>query len=161
MAEDAAEKMTSKEYDSKIEKLRKIRIELGDKLAKELIPKDIFECAKKHPAYFKLIDSIRIIASDCWSVQVPTSNRVPVLCVDYFRVTKDEYEQAREIKTKIERNIQAKQQLHDRISDTLVALKTSEKVAKEFPEAIPFLDLQEKCLPALKIDDLRDMFKNK
>lgn len=161
MAEDAATKMASKKFDEKIESLNNEKKVLGDTISKVCIPKEIIGISKKYPSFFNLYHSIDINPENGkgWSITLPTTEIVPNYNCKNFIVRDQDYIKAKSIIESIERLKSDKDNLTSRISNTLISLRTIDKITKEFPEAVPFLNASEKILPALKIDDLRNLFK--
>lgn len=159
IADDVAKKMSEYKYGSLIEKLKSERLRIGDRIAEDYIPAYIINASKTYPDFFDIKDTIYIVSEGYYGMHIHTNRMNPIpRCA--IKVSNEEFMAIRDINENIARIISEKESLFSRISDTIFALHTFEKVKIEFPESIKYIDCsKEKQLPALKIDDLRNLFK--
>lgn len=160
IADEAAKKMSSAQFDSKIKKLELKRMELGEKIAKEYIPLEVRKLAEKYPNFFELSQTIYVSTEGYYGIYILANNQYPNFnCGRSIPISKSDFICIKKMNEERTYLIKEKEQLETRISDTLVAIKTLDKIKKEFPEAVKYIECEEKSLPALKIDDLRNLFK--
>jgi len=160
MADDAALAMACSKYDQKISDAEKEELKLGDELVGVLIPKDVMECFEKNRSYFKSSSSISAVYENSEGYNHYTNIECSIGLPGnlYYDIDKKICDRAEAIQTKKRKLEKEKEKVRCRISDTLFALRTVARVDKEFHAAIKFLTIEEKQLPALKIDDLIKMF---
>ena len=160
IADEAAKKMASAKFDSKIKQLELKQRDLCEKIAKDYIPIDVINLAEKHPRFFNMSNCVYVSTENSYGTYLPGNSRYPNFANGYsMPISKSDYLSVRKMKEEREHLSQNQSRLQDRISDTLFSLRTIEKVKKEFPEALKYISCEEKSLPALQIDDLRNLFK--
>lgn len=160
IAGNAARKMSEKQFNDSIEKIENEIKKYGEKLANKYIPKEIIEISKVHKKFFDMDNCIKVISEhSIWPIYVKTENKYPNYSSGSILISTEDMNKAKSLTEKKGRLSDEKGDLFDRITDTLISIRTTKKVDEIFPEALPFLEIENKQLPAIKIDDLRNLFK--
>ena len=158
IADDTATKMAREQFDKKMEELRNKQYEFNEGIAKKYIPSEVIKIAKKYPDFIASGCSLLIVSEGFWSMYISTKGIYPT-SEKAIKITREEYISVKKIIEDINTLSQKKGDLENRISDTLFALKTLNNVQDNFPEAVKYIEISDKKLPAIQINDLRDMFK--
>lgn len=161
MADDAASKMASKVYNSKIEEAVEEQSKLGDKMYEKYTPKEIVDVILAFPSFFSLTSTVRLSHEGYHEVTELTCSRPCMPAANwgapakYLLVEDKEYSLA----VKANRKIHDIQTQRDRyamdVKRTLLMLKTSKRVNEAFPEALEFLPSDGNLLPSVDLEALR------
>lgn len=161
MADDAASKMASKVYNSKIEEAVEEQMKLGDKMYEKYTPKEIVDVMLAFPSFFSLASTVRLSHEGssevteliCSRPCMPISNwGNPEKC---FLVEDKEYSLAVKVNRKIKDIYNQKSGYAMDVKRTLLMLKTSNRVKEAFPEALEFLPSDGNLLPSVDLAALR------
>lgn len=166
MAENASVVMAKKAYDSKIADLRKqIAIEI-EALVIKYIPAPVIACAKEFPSYFHTYNQASIAKMvsteggyehrSSW-INADITIPIPSSCDDIV-VSEKEYNDVKMIYDKITSLKKEREELADKLCNTLISLRTDKNIMEQFPEAMKYIEFPvEKNLPAPVLNDLRSI----
>ncbi len=163
MANDAAEKISVKAFESKINEAKaKVNAQV-ELLVKKYIPAPVIACAKEYSKYlytYKRAEITTLTDNGSYTSRASyiygeLSFELPNSC-STVDVDIDDYRELSAIEKKLESVKLERSEFQDKIYNTLLALRTVNNVSKEFPEAMEYLDIpEEKQLPSLMLGDLR------
>lgn len=165
IASHAAEKMKRAMYQEKIDDITKKINEKVEEAVKKYIPSPLIACVKEYREYFYALNRASITTrkngGSCethiygsMSFDLPTScNSIEVDCKDY--------DSARELYDKRENLYKEAAIFKEKICDALITLRTLSNVKKELPEAVKYLDIQDKdAVPAPIYKELNELIGN-
>jgi len=173
LATETAEKMASKIWDEGIKVLEDNLHALGYRISEKYIPANVRNCFVAYPSYFSQ-NSMKhlyvvppsetprgLIHGPGRSIKLNLDKSVPYKSGSY-EVSLNDYNLAWDLTNRLDGpkgKRYCKAELIEELTENLRALSTLERVTAEFPEALPFITVQEKQLPALKLDALKELFK--
>ena len=158
IADDTAENMVNEQFNKKINELYAKQNKFNEGIAEKYIPKDVLKMSNKYPDFIKKGYEIHVDCRVCGGTFIYTKNEYPTPD-RAIQISEKERLYIDKINDDIYKTLCDMHDIKDRISDALLALRTLEKVKKEFPEAVKYISYKEKSFKELEINDLRDMFK--
>lgn len=128
-------------------------------IAQDKVPKLITEASEKHRDYFDWVNHIYLNGFGFKSTCVTATNKVVSNHGNWSKnieVTREDSEQITPLFHDSENKEKVYKDLLAEVERTLYMLRTTNKVRKEFPEAIPFLPKETTEVVAIPMDDLRE-----
>lgn len=163
-ANRAAEKLFSERFEKALEALR-IRVE---EILKVEIPYPVQAVVKEFPDWISTTDSVclyKIIDTQYGErrssyVDCKLSFRVPYAC-STLKVNNKVFDELANLKLKKDRTIKERDDFEARLFESILALKTENRIKESMPEILPYIDFPvEKQLPSPMFDDVRAQLRN-
>lgn len=165
IAYDASMKMKDAMYDEKIKDMsRKISSKV-EEVVKKYIPSPLIACVKEYRDYFYASNSASITTKKETGynenfIYGSLSFDLPHSC-NSIDVSREDYDKVRVLYDEREVLYSEADKFKGKIYDALMALRTLNNVKKELPEAIKYLDIQDKdAIPAPVYKELNELIGN-
>ena len=165
IAYDASMKMKDAMYDDKIKDISKKISEKVEEVVKKYIPSPLIACVKEYRDYFYASNSASITAKkeNGYNENFIYGNLsfdLPHSCNNIY-VSREDYNKVRVLYDEREALLTEASDFQGKIYDALIALRTLNNVKKELPEAVKYLDIQDKdAIPAPVYKELNELIGN-
>lgn len=164
-AYDAARKMRSAMYEQKIKDISKEISEKVETIVKKYIPAPVIACVKEYRQYFYAHNEASITAKkdngyNETFIYGSMSFDLPSSC-NSVTVSRKDYDEVRKLYDKRENIYKEADDFEEKIHNALMSLRTLNNVKKELPEAVKYLDIQDKdAIPAPVYKELNELIGN-
>lgn len=166
IAYDASIKMKDAMYDDKIKDISKKISEKVEEIVKKYIPSPLIACVKEYRDYFYASNNVSITTFKRDGNYKETyiygslSFSLPHSC-NNINVSRDDYAKVRKLYDEREALCSEANKFQSKIYDALIALRTLNNVKKELPEAVKYLDIQDKdAIPTPVYKELNELIGN-
>lgn len=166
IASSMAERMVNDTIGKKISELKYKIGEKGDLVVKENIPSEVFAVMAKWPDYIKKDNHIRVKHDSIQAkYSVECNNHFPDNGAyrRWFEVDRKTLDWFLKKGDELDLLNSEKRKMLLQIEETLLSLRTSKRIAKEFPNAVPYLPTEEAenkiALPIQELSNLLNKYK--
>lgn len=165
IAYDASMKMKDAMYDDKIKDITKKISEKVEEVVKKYIPSPLIACVKEYRSYFYASNSASITTKkdngyDEYYIYGNLSFDLPHSC-NNINVSREDYNKARKLYDEREALHTEASDFQGKIFNALMTLRTLNNVKKELPEAVKYLDIQDKdAIPAPVYKEFNELIGN-
>lgn len=154
MAEEAAKRIVTAEFEERIEQAKKKRDEYIDALVKQVCPNPIIQVTKEYHSYIYCNKLIAIRSPGGRIDKYGIKFNVPYYTV--IDVSSEAYAKAIKLQRDVEMEYERRKEAQDRWKEIILGLGTLKRMQEELPEAVEYVSWPTvKALPSVQYDDWR------